>query len=144
MKTAFSTLFAALACCCLLTAADAQKDVLAALDGWRLGTIHKDTALLNKVLHKDLTYTHSSGLEQTKADNLKAVAAPRYRIVAIEFSNTTVRIFGDTAIVKTDADVTSASSGSPATSHLILLHVFVKTPEGWQMIARQATKKEAK
>jgi hypothetical protein len=38
--------------------------------------------------------------------------------------------------------VTSASSGKPSTSHLILLHVFLKTPDGWQMIARQATKKE--
>jgi ketosteroid isomerase-like protein len=57
-------------------------------------------------------------------------------------SHTTVRIFGDTAIVKTDADVTSGSPAAPATSHLILLHVFVKTPDGWQMIARQATKKE--
>jgi ketosteroid isomerase-like protein len=141
MKQTISTLFVALAFSCVLPAADADKDVLAALDAWRQGTVHKDTALLSKVLHKDLTYTHSSGLEQTKADNLKAVSAPSYKILAIEFSNTTVRIYGDTAIVKTDADVTSASSGSPSTSHLILLHVFLKTPAGWQMIARQATKK---
>jgi len=123
-------------------AAGAEQEVLAALDAWKQATIHKDIALLSKVLHSDLTYTHSRGLEQTKADNLKAVAAPNSRTLSIDLSHTTVRVFGDTAIVKTDADVTSGSSAAPTTSHLILLHVFVKTPEGWQMIALQATKKE--
>jgi ketosteroid isomerase-like protein len=125
-----------------LSAAGAEQEVLAALDAWKEGTIHKNIPLLSKALHPDLTYTHSSGLEQTKADNLKAVAAPNSRTLSIDLSHTTVRVFGDTAIVKTDADVTSGSSATPTTSHLILLHVFVKTPEGWQMIARQATKKE--
>jgi ketosteroid isomerase-like protein len=142
MQRILLTLCATLALSSASRAADVDKDVLAALDGWRQGTIHKDTALLSKVLHKDLTYTHSNGLEQTKADNLKAVSAPNYKVLDIELSNTTVRVYGDTAIVKTDADVTSASSGKPSTSHLILLHVFLKTPDGWQMIARQATKKE--
>jgi len=142
MKRILLTLFATLALSSALPAADAEKEVLAALDAWKQGTIHKDTSLLSKVFHKDLTYTHSSGLEQTKADNLKAVSAPNFKILAIEFSNTTVRIYGDTAIVKTNADVTSGSSGTPAVSHLIILHVFLKTPAGWQMIARQATRSE--
>ena len=119
--------------------ADDQKDVLAVLENWKLGTLHKDPALLAKVFHDDLTYTHSSGLEQTKADNLKAIGEPRFNTVKIEIIHPTVRIYGDTAIVKCDADVTN---GGSATSHLILLHVFVKTPQGWQMVARQATKKE--
>jgi hypothetical protein len=125
-----------------ISAAGAEEGVLAALNAWKQGTINKDVALLSKVLHPDLTYTHSSGLEQTKADNLKAVASPTPRTTAIDLSHTTVRVFGETAIVKTDADVTSNSSATSTTSHLILLHVFVRTPKGWQMIARQATKKE--
>ena len=121
-------------------AAPAEKEVLAALDGWKQATIHKDPAALDKVLHKDLTYTHSSGLEQNKADQLKAVADPKQNIQAIEFSNTTVRQYGNTAIVKTKAELTNASGSGP--THLILLHVFVKTADGWQMVARQATRVE--
>ena len=83
--------------------------------------------------------------------------AGRFRAVLFDFDGTLslirrnwqnvmipmmVRILGETAIVKTDADVTSGLVATPSTSHLILLHVFIKTPEGWQMIARQATKKE--
>jgi ketosteroid isomerase-like protein len=142
MKSIRLAMLVALALPSALSAAGAEQEVLAALDTWRQATIYKDLALLTKVLHPDLTYTHSSGLEQTKAENLKAVAAPTSRTQSIELSHTTVRILGDTAIVKTDADVTSGSPPAPTTSHLILLHVFVKTPDGWQMIARQATKKE--
>jgi ketosteroid isomerase-like protein len=142
MKAALLAMLVALTLPVALSAAGAEQEVLAALNAWKEGTIRKDVALLSKVLHADLTYTHSSGLEQTKADNLKAVAAPNSRTQSIDLSHTTVRVFGDTAIVKTDADVTSGSSAAPTTSHLILLHVFVKTPDGWQMIARQATKKE--
>jgi ketosteroid isomerase-like protein len=119
---------------------DKDKEVLSALEGWRQATLHKDSAALDKVLHKDLTYTHSSGKEETKADQLKAVADPKTRIQSIELAHTTIRYYGNTAIVKTMGDITSAPNGTPATSHLILLHVFVKTPEGWQMVARQATK----
>jgi ketosteroid isomerase-like protein len=141
MKRVFLSLLAALAFGSALSAADPEKEVLAALDAWKQGTMRKDMALLSKVLHKDVVFTHSSGTVQTKDDNLKAVAAPRIKTSAIEFSNTKVRIFGDTAVVRTHADLTSASDGKqPGTSHLIILHVFVKTPEGWQMIDRQATK----
>src|ERR1035437_4383581 len=109
MKRILLTLFATLSLSSVLPAADAEKEVLAALDAWMQGTIHNDSALLSEVLHKDLTFTQSSGLEQTKADNIKSVMAPRYKMTAIEFSNTTVRIYGDTARVKTNADVTNAS-----------------------------------
>ena len=115
-------------------AAPADKEVLAALEGWRQATINKDPAALDKVLHKDLTYTHSSGLEQNKADQLKAVADPKTKPQAIELSDTTVRQYGNTAIVKTKMTTGGAST------HLLLLLVFVKTPEGWQMVARQATR----
>ena len=140
MKTVLLGVLLAAALPTALSAAGAEEEVLAALNTWKQATINKDVALLSKVLHPDVTYTHSSGLEQTKAENLKAAATSK--TTAIDLSHTTVRVFGNTAIVKTDADLTTNSSGAPATSHLILLHVFVRTPEGWQMIARQATKKE--
>jgi len=140
MRTVLLSTVLALAMSPVISATGAEEEVLAALNAWKQATINKDVALLSKVLHPDVTYTHSSGLEQTKAENLKAAATSK--TTAIDLSHTTVRVFGDTAIVKTDADLTSNSAGAPATSHLILLHVFVRTPEGWQMIARQATKKE--
>jgi uncharacterized protein (TIGR02246 family) len=122
-----------------LSAASSDKDVLAALDGWKQAMLHSDVAAMDKVLHKDLTFTHSSGGEQKKADVLEAVAHPKYKTDSIEFSDTTVRTYGDTAIVKTNVTMTSSPNGTARTSKLIVLNVFVKTPQGWQLVARQAT-----
>ena len=36
--------------------------------------------------------------------------------------------------------MTSNSDGKNAASHLNILHVWIKGPQGWQMVARQATK----
>jgi ketosteroid isomerase-like protein len=113
---------------------------LAAMEGWKQATLRKDPAALDKLFHKDMTYTHSSGLEQDKKACIDLATAPKTKIEAIEFSDMTVRMYGDIAIVKTNAAVTSASSGHSATSHIIVLHVWLKTPQGWQTIARQATR----
>ena len=47
--------------------ADASKDVLAAQELWRQAMIKKDPAALEKVLHPGLSFGHSSGLVETKA-----------------------------------------------------------------------------
>jgi hypothetical protein len=135
MTRLICALIAALTLLGVSFAAPADKEVLAALEAWRQATLNKDPAALDKILHKDLTYTHSSGLEQNKADQLKAVADPKAKPQAIELSNTTVRQYGNTAIVKTNM-----TTGGASATHLLLLLVFVKTPEGWQMVARQATR----
>lgn len=144
MRTLLGTLFGVLALSSALCADDAEKEVLAALDVWEQATIHKDPVALAKVLHQDLIYSHSSGREQTKADQLKAVADPNVKSVGIEFYDTRVRVYGNTAIVKTNGRVLDGTPRTPTTSHLVLLYVFLNTPEGWQMLARQATKVENK
>ena len=49
-----------------------EKEVMAAMDAWKQATMKKDGAALDKLLHPDLTYSHSSGMNQTKAEVLKA------------------------------------------------------------------------
>jgi hypothetical protein len=56
----------------------------------------------------------------------------------IQLSNTTVRIFGDTALVKGIVDFRNNVGGTVSTAHLDVLHVWLKGPQGWQMVARQA------
>ena len=48
---------------------------------------------------------------------------------------------GDTALAKGLVEFVSISSaGTPATAHLNVLQVWIKGPQGWQLVARQATK----
>ena len=49
------------------TDSKAEREVLTAMDAWKQATMKKDRVALEKLLHNDLTYTHSSGMNQTKA-----------------------------------------------------------------------------
>src|SRR5438034_8719651 len=118
----------------------AEKDVMAAMDAWKAATMKKDGAALEKLLHPDLTYSHSSGQNQTKADVVKSVTTGKATTTGIDFSEPTVRVYGNTALVRCKVDMTNSTDGKSTTSHLNILHVWLKGSHGWQMVARQATK----
>jgi len=71
---------------------------------------------------------------ETKADLLKFNSSYEKFIF---FPDTTVRIHGKIALVTGKADFVHTATNI---SHVHVLHVWEKGPQGWQMIARQATK----
>jgi ketosteroid isomerase-like protein len=127
----------------ILSAADpdpkTEKDVLAAMEAYKRAMIKKDATALSRILSDDLTYTHSSNLHQDKAavlDSLKGNAT----VEAIDFKNLKVRVYGNTALVVGDVDFRNNTDGVVSLSRLNVLHVLVKGPQGWQLVARQATR----
>jgi ketosteroid isomerase-like protein len=118
-----------------------EKAVLAALDAWKEAMLKKDAAALEKIFHPDVTYAHSSAAVQTKEQAIAGVVHGE-GWEAIELSETTVRLHGDVAIVNGKTDMHQRNKGKPTTiSKLIQLSVWVKGPQGWQMIARQAVRR---
>jgi hypothetical protein len=114
-----------------------QKEVLAAMETYKNGMIQKDGAALEKVLSPDLTYTHSGGQLQTKAEVIKSITTSSTVIEKIQFSDTTVKVYGNMALVKGRVDLWHSPTNIV---HMDVLHVWVNGPHGWQMVARQATK----
>jgi ketosteroid isomerase-like protein len=123
--------------------ADAEGEVRAAMMAWREATLAQDGATLDKLLHQDLTYSHSNGRTQTKVDVLSSVAGGKSSVTGIDFDDLTVRVYQTTALVKGIIDVHSSKAGVAATAHLDILHVWIKGKQGWQMVARQATQATA-
>ena len=103
--------------------------------------LQKDGAALDSVLHPDVTYRHSNAHNESKADALANLS--RSTAQAIEITDPTVRVCDDTALVKTKVDFTNLVDGETQHVPLDVLHVFLKGPSGWQMVARQATKRPA-
>jgi ketosteroid isomerase-like protein len=118
----------------------AEKEVLAAMDAWKQATMKRDGAALDKLLHPDLTYSHSSAMNQTKGEVIKSVTTGKATVEGITFSDTTVRVYGKTALVKGKVDIINNTDGKSTPAHLNILHVWIKGPQGWQMVARQATR----
>jgi ketosteroid isomerase-like protein len=123
-----------------LGAATAEGEVLAAQDLWKQAMLKKDAATFDKVFHPDLTYGHSSGLVETKAQAIKHVLGGEGTYQAINFSDTRVHVQGSTAMVSGKVEYREHAHGKDSSSNLVVLSVWVKDRGGWQMIARQATK----
>jgi ketosteroid isomerase-like protein len=118
-------------------AADETHEMSGVLDTWKAAMLKGDAATLDKLYHKDLLYTHSSALVENKSAAIAAATKPGNLTKAIDLKDTTTHVYGNTAIVKTKADITNAAGG---TVHVDLLMVWLKSPGGWQLVARQATK----
>jgi ketosteroid isomerase-like protein len=134
------TLAGVILCALLLSAASATKEqdeVLAAMDAYKSAMIQRDGKTLDRLLSDDLAYTHSAGQFQNKADVIDSIVNKKTTIQRMEFSDTTVRLYGDVALVKGRVDLWHSPQ---VIVHMNVLHVWVKRPQGWQMVSRQATK----
>ena len=119
-----------------------EKAVLATLEAMGKATIAKDIPALTRIYGDDITYAHSSALTQTKEEVLKDLAGPNINVF-MKFSDTTVRIYGDVALVKGVVDFRNGAPENILDNHLDILWVMVRRPQGpfgWQIVARQTTR----
>jgi ketosteroid isomerase-like protein len=118
-----------------------EKAVTATMEAMAKATIAKDKAALAKIYSDDVTYSHSSGLTQNKAEVLKAFDGTGVT-ESLNFSGTTIRIYGPVALFKGVTDMRNGQPGKLAANHLNILWVLVKGPGpfGWQIVARQTTR----
>ena len=119
-----------------------QKAVMATLETMAKATIAKDVATLEKIYGDDVTYAHSSAQLDTKAQVLKNIQGTSVAEF-MKFSDTTIRIYGDTALAKGVVDFRNGPPGKMLDNHLDILWVLVRRPQGphgWQIVARQTTR----
>jgi ketosteroid isomerase-like protein len=118
-----------------------EKSVMATLEAMAQATITKNVAALDKIYHPDLTYSHSSAMNQSKAEVLKAVAGSGVT-ESMTFHETSIRIYGNVALVRGRNELRNGTPGSMHDNHLNILWVMLKGPgpQGWQIVARQTTR----
>lgn len=114
-----------------------QEEVLAAMDAYKNAMLQRDGKVLDRLLSDDLTYTHSGGQFQNKSQVIDSIVNKKTTIQRLEFSDTTVRLYGNVALVKGKVDLWHDAT---TIVHMNILHVWVKRPQGWQLVARQATR----
>lgn len=117
-----------------------ERDLLSMMADWKKAMISRDRAGLERVYAPDLTYSHSSGRVETKAEAIEASVNGKTRVMSIELADLAVRGYGNTALVKGKVTLQNNVDGKMETIPLSVLHVWVKNPNGWQMVARQSTR----
>ena len=119
-----------------LSAADPKADVLSTMETWKQATLKKDGAALEPLLHPDLLYSHSDGRTETKADILKALP----NLGSIKFGDSSVRVYGNTALVKGSMEIVNNATTPPTALNLSVLQVWLKGHKGWQLVARHSNR----
>src|SRR3989454_2401967 len=116
-----------------------EKEILALEDRRCAAMAAGDLASLEKLLHDELLYTHSSGVMDTKASWLLSMKSGKTRYKSVKCSGQQVRIFGDVALVTGRGHIEAEINGQPRTLRLMFLNAWAKTPQGWKFVAWQST-----
>lgn len=119
-------------------ARSAEKEILD-LEAQRCAAIiAADGTALNRLLHEDMIYTHSSGLADTKASFIDALASGKFVYKRIENTKESVRLYGDTALVSGQAAIDIDVDGAPRKLNLCYLAAWTRTEAGWKFVAWQS------
>jgi hypothetical protein len=137
MKIAIAAVLLALSALADDPTSKSRQEFNAVLESWKQAMIKGDSVALDKLYSSDLTYEHSNGMTENKAESIAHSTKPDSVVKAIEFHDPTIHLYGNTAVIKSRADLTSFNG---AVNHLDLLMVWIRSPAGWQLVARHSTK----
>jgi len=120
------------------TAADVEREVLAADAGRIKALLENDVAALEQILGDDLTYVHSNGMLDTKESFLNSLRSGT-RYLSMEMSDLAVRPLGETAIMTAKFNARVQVRDREVNPEPRVLVVYTKRDGRWQMIAWQST-----
>ena len=122
-----------------MTADDDVRAVLAAEDRRYRAMVEHDLATLDSLLADGLSYAHSSGARDTKAEYLAKLASDYYVYARIDHPVERVEVVGDTAIVVGRMTSELAVQGTPKTIDSLALAVWTRVTGEWQLLAYAPT-----
>ena len=117
-----------------------ETAVANAVESLRKAMIDPDKATLDKLTADELSYGHSSGAVQNKADFVDVIVSKKTVYKSINLTDIKVSVVGNDAIVRHTWDSVSESDGKSTTSHIGVLQVWAKQDGKWKLLARQAFK----
>lgn len=96
---------------------------------------------LEYIANDSLSYGHSSGKIQNKAEFVQALVTNQSDFVTIDITKQSILIDGNTAIVRHNLYAKTNDNGNPGEVYLGIMLVFTKQANGdWKLLARQAYK----
>jgi ketosteroid isomerase-like protein len=99
-----------------------------------------DVAALDDILSEDLTYTHATGVFETKAEFIAKLKSGQVKYESLVPEDMRVRVYGTTGVVTGLARVKVQVKGEHLSFQLRFTDVYVKQGDRWQMVAWQATR----
>ena len=117
-----------------------ERDIMQCDDRRFKAMVRGDVTALRMALADSLTYTHSSGVHDTKAQFLDSLTLGQLRYTSIIPEARSVRVYGGAGLVTGTARMEVTARGHDTRFRIRYLAVYVKAPGRWQMVAWQSTR----
>ena len=122
-------------------AASADEEAVAqAVEALRKAVLVQDKPQLEALCAEQLSYGHSDGRVENKAQFINGVMTRKAIIKSITLSDHTISIVGNDAIARHTWVSESETDGKPTTTKIGVLQVWLKQGGNWQLLARQAVR----
>jgi ketosteroid isomerase-like protein len=106
----------------------------------RKALLMADKAQLEQLAADQLSYGHSSGKVQNKAEFVDGVVTRKAVVKSLDFPELTVAVAGDAAIARHLYVSDSETDGKPDHTRIGMLAVWQKQDGSWKLLARQGYK----
>jgi len=109
-----------------------------AIDDLTKAMMAADKAKLEALTADQLSYGHSSGKVETKAEFVAAIADKKTIFKSITLSNPSVAVVGNNAIARHIFAAEVEAGGQASSPKIGVMQVWVKDGGNWKLLARQA------
>lgn len=110
------------------------------VEALRKALLDKDKARLEQLTADQLSYGHSDGRVQTKAEFIDGVMTGRAVVKSLTFPDLKVGLAGNAAIARHIYASESETDGKPNSVRIGVLAVWQKQDGSWKLLARQGYK----
>lgn len=117
-----------------------EAAVSQAVEALRKALLDKDKARLEQLTAEQLSYGHSDGRVQTKAEFIDGVLAGKAVVKSLTFPDLKVGLAGNAAVARHIYASESETDGKPNSVRIGVLAVWQKQNGGWKLLARQGYK----
>ena len=117
-----------------------EEKLTATLKEFHQALVNKNTASINQQTDKALSYGHSNGWVETKADVIKDLETGLIVYHSFKEDSLQITINESMANARFVADISATMNGNTNTIHLKVLEVWVKKGKRWLLFARQGVR----
>ena len=121
------------------TSADDKSMVRALESAWNQAEIHHDATAVAKIMADTFVSIDHHGTIQNKSQYLAGLKDLSFKPVEIANSETSVYIYGDTAIVTSAYRTKGTDGGKPFVHHGRFTDTWIKRNGEWKCVANQET-----
>ena len=112
--------------------------VTQAIEDLRKGMLAADRTALEGLVADRLSYGHSGGVIESKAQFVEVIADKKTVYKSITLSEPSVVVVGSNAIARHIFSAETESGGKASSARVGVMQVWVKEGSGWKLLARQA------